>query len=103
MILTYSRATLLALKPVQSEISELCRPVFRTRRGTRDGRSINMSIPCVMRRKYNNKEADGDKLHHRRPQFLILLANCNFSDSYKQRDQYDNTVSTVVTIVTRRF
>jgi len=51
-----------------------------------------------MRRKYNNKEADGDKRHHRRRQFLIPLANCN----YQQQHQYDNTVSTVATIVTRR-
>jgi hypothetical protein len=56
-----------------------------------------------MRRKYYNKEGDCDKCHHRRPQFLISLTKCNLSDSYQQRDQYDNTVSTVATIVTRRF
>jgi len=54
-------------------------------------------------KKVYNKEGDGDKHHHRRPQYLISLANCNLFHSYQQRDQYDNTVSTVATIVTRRF
>ena len=103
MILTYSRATLLALRPVQTAINEPCRSVFRTRRGTRAGRRIIRAIPCVMRRKYNNKEADGDKRHHRRPQYLIPLANCNLSDICRQQYQYDNTVSIITTIVTRRF
>ena len=63
MILTYSRATILAPIPVQTEISEPCRPVFRTRRGTSAGRRIIRAILCVTRKKYNNnnKKADGDK------------------------------------------
>ena len=103
MILTYNRTKLLALRPVQTAINEPCRSVFLTKRGTRAGIWIARAKPCVMRRKYYNKERDGDKHHHRRPQFLISLANCNLSDSYQQRDQYDNRVSTVATIVTRRF
>jgi len=103
MLLTYGRATFLALRPVPTETNEPCRSVFRTRRKTRAGRRIIRAIPCAMRRKYNNKEADGDNPHHRRPQFIIPLANCNVSDSYQQQDQYDNTVSIVATILTRLF